>query len=67
MCRLFVKIKHLPLLSKVNLTLREFIHILTAFYHLTISLVLFTHSFIDASEYAQVGGWIKLHTELVCL
>ena len=24
------------------------------FSHLTISLVLFTHSFIDASEYAQV-------------
>ena len=33
----------------------EFIHILTAFYHLPISLVLFAHSLIHASEYAQVG------------
>ena len=33
----------------------EFIHILTAFYHLPISLVLFTQSLIDASEYDQVG------------
>ena len=52
---LSVKIKHLPLLSIVNLTLVEFIHILTAFYDLPISLVLFTHSLIYASEYAQVG------------
>ena len=48
MYRLFGKIKHLPLLSTVNIPLMEFIHILTAFYHLPISLVLFTHSFIDA-------------------
>ena len=31
------------------------IHILTDFYHLPISLVQFTHSVIDAFEYAQVG------------
>ena len=31
------------------------IHILTAFYRLPISLVLFTHSLIDASKYAQAG------------
>ena len=55
MYRLFVKIKHLPLMSTINLPLVEFIHILTAFYHLPISLVLFTHSLIDASEYAPVG------------
>ena len=52
--RLFVKIKHLPLMSTVNLPLVEFIHILTAFYGLTICLVLVTHSLIDASEFAQV-------------
>ena len=53
--RLFVKIKHLPLLFTLNLLLVEFIYILTAFYDLPISLVLLTHSLIDASEYAQVG------------
>ena len=52
MYKLFVKIKHLPLLSNVNLPLVEFIHILAAFYRLSISLVLLTHSLIDASEYA---------------
>ena len=41
----------------------EFIHILTDFYHLPISLVLFTYSLIDASEYAQGG----LNYTLVCL
>ena len=49
MYRLFVRIKHLTLLSTVNLPLVEFIQILTAFYRLPIGLVLFTHSFIDAS------------------
>ena len=53
--RLFGKIKHLPFLSTVNLPLVESIHILTAFYYLTISLLLFTHSFIIACEFAQVG------------
>ena len=38
-----------------NLPLVEFLHILTAFYHLLISLVLFTHSLKDACEFAQVG------------
>ena len=61
--RLFVKKKRLPLLSTINLLLVEFIHILTTFSNLTISLVLFTHWLIDASEYAMAG----LHTELVCL
>ena len=51
--RLFVKIKHLPLLSTVNLPLVELIHNLTAFYHYKFGTV--THSIIDASEYAQVG------------
>ena len=51
----FVKIKHLPPLSTINLPLVEFKHILTAFYQLPISLVLFTHSLIDAYEFAQVG------------
>ena len=32
----------------------ELVHILTAFYYLLISLVLFTPSLIDASKYAQV-------------
>ena len=41
-------------LSTVNLPLVEFIHILTAFYHLPVSLVLFTHSLIDACKFAQV-------------
>ena len=35
--------------------LLEFIHILTAFYHLPINLVLFTHLLIDAGEFALVG------------
>ena len=52
--RLFLKTKHLPLLSTVNLHLVELIHILTAFYHLPISLVLLTHSLIDACEFALV-------------
>ena len=53
--RLFVKIKHFTLMSNVSLSLVEFIHILTFFYHLPISLVLFTHSLIDACEFALVG------------
>ena len=55
MYRLFVKIKYLPLLSTINITLVEFINILTAFYHLPISFVLFTHTLVDPSEDAQVG------------
>ena len=55
MYRLAVNIKHLPPLSTVNLPLVEFIHILTAFYHLPIRLVLFTHSLLDAYEFPQVG------------
>ena len=46
------------LLAKVSapkVTLVDFIHILTDFYHLPVSLVLFTHSLIDACEFAQVG------------
>ena len=54
MHRIFVKTKHFPLLSTVNLPLAEFIHMLTAFYHLPVSLVLLTHSLADASEIAQV-------------
>ena len=53
--RLFVKIKHLPPLSTVKLPLVEFIHILPVFSHLPISLVLFTHSLIEAYEFVQVG------------
>ena len=59
-----MKIKYLPLLSTVNLPLVKFIHILTAFYHLPISFVLFTHSLVDACEFAQVG---LNYTEIVCL
>ena len=55
MYRLLVKKKYLSLLSTVKLPLVEFIHILTAFYHLPIRLVLFRLPPIDASEYAQVG------------
>ena len=55
MYRLFVKIKHLPLLSTVYLPLVEFTHILTAFYHPPISLVLFTNLHIDAPENGHVG------------
>ena len=35
--------------------LLEFIHILTAFYHLPINLVLFTHLLIDACKFSLVG------------
>ena len=55
MYRFFVTIKYLPILSTINLLLVTFIQILTAFYHLPISLVLYTHSLIDASKCAQVG------------
>ena len=55
MYRLFLKIKRLPLLPTVNLPLVELIHILTAFYYLPISLVLFTYSLIDPCKFAQVG------------
>ena len=55
MYRSFVMIKHL------KLTLVEFVHILTAFYHLPINLVLFTQLVIDTSKYAQVG--LNLHAE----
>ena len=34
---------------------QQFMHILTAFSHLPICLVLFTQTLIDASNYAQVG------------
>ena len=47
MYRSFLKIKHWPPLSTINLSLVEFIEILTALYHLPISLILFTHSLID--------------------
>ena len=39
----FVKTKHLPLASAVSLASVDFIHILKAFYHLHISLVLNYH------------------------
>ena len=56
MYRLFMNIKHLPLLFTVNLPLVEFIHILKAsLYTLPLSLVMFTNSLKDASEFAQVG------------
>ena len=59
MYRLVVKIKHLPPLSTVNLPLVEFIQFLTAFYHLPTMMEMFTHSLIDASNFAQVGlNWI---------
>ena len=61
---LYGKIKQLLPLSTVNLPLLEFICILTAFYHLPISLVLFTY--ITSFEYAQFGLEL-LHTELVFL
>ena len=41
----------------------EFIHTLTTFYNLPISLVVFAHWLIDVSEYAQFGlivHWISL-------
>ena len=38
-----------------NLPLVEFMYILTVFYHLSIGLVLFTNSLIDACEFALVG------------
>ena len=59
---LFVKIKHLPLLSNVNLPLAEFIHILTVFCHLSISLVMCKHSLIDAScKFAPIGPNYKMN------
>ena len=48
-----MKIQHLPPPPTINVPLVEFINILAAFYHLPTSLVLLTHSLIDAYEYAQ--------------
>ena len=48
-------------LSTINISVVEFILILTAFYHLPISLLLFTHSLIDALEYALVGIYYTLN------
>ena len=39
----------------INRPLVEFAHILVAFRHIPISLVLFTHALIANSDYAQVG------------
>ena len=55
MYELFVKLKHLPPLSTINQPLVESINILAGFYHVPISLVLFTHSLIHVSKCAQVG------------
>ena len=41
--------------TSVNLPLVGFIHILKVFYHLPITLVLFTHFLIDAFKFAQAG------------
>ena len=56
MHRLFVKTKRLALLFIANQLLVEFIHILTAFYYLAMSLILSTHLLRDASAsgYKQV-------------
>ena len=53
MFRLFVTLKHLLLLSNINLSFEELINILTAFYNLPVSLILFTHLLLDASKYTQ--------------
>ena len=37
------------------LSLVEFMHISTAFYHLPLSLVQFPHSLLDAYEFGQAG------------
>ena len=63
--RLFVKIKHLPLLSTVNLLLVEFIHILTTLYQSTYkSGTVYRHSYRSLQICSR---WTKLHYELVCL
>ena len=41
--------------DNVSIPLLEFPHILTVFYHLSISLLLFTHWLVDACEFALVG------------
>ena len=66
MNKLFVRIKRLPLLSTVNLTLVEPKHILKTFYHLPISLVLLIHTFAYRC-FRICLIWTKLYTELVCL
>ena len=55
MYRLYIKIKHFSLLPTINLTLVEFIHILSTFYHLPIRWVLCTPSLIGVSKYTQIG------------
>ena len=53
MFRLFVTLKHLSFLSNINLPLKELMNILTAFYNLPVSLILFTHLLLDACKYTQ--------------
>ena len=60
----YEKIKHLPILSNMNLPLVKFIHILTNFYNLHVILVMFTHSLTDVSKYAQFGLNYKLVGEI---
>ena len=57
MYRLFVKIKHLPLMSTVNLPFVEFIHISKFATVYTLGYRCFRIS----------SSWTKLHTGLVCL
>ena len=52
---LFVQIKDLLLLSITNQFSVKFTLILRFVYHLLISLVLFRHSLLDVSGYAQAG------------
>ena len=61
MYRLYLKIKHLPLLSILPLV--KLIYILTTFYHVPISSVLFKNSHLDAPEY--VGA--ELITNEICV
>ena len=49
-----MQIRHLPLLSSINLPLVELIHILTVFCHQPISFLLFAHSLVGSPEYVQV-------------
>ena len=67
MYRLFVKIKHLPLLSTINLPLVEFLHTLTAIFY-TFSIYKFGTVYTLAFRCLPIcSSWTKLHDELVCL
>ena len=67
MHRLFMKLKHLPLLSTVNLPLVEFIKFLHFDSFLPSTYKFGTVYTLTYRYFRICSSWTVLHTELVCL